>query len=582
MQIPKPEEKHTRNQPSQNQNLTTDRDISSVDKPPNELSGEAPGRHKKNWKCILILSIIGILIVAGVIVIIIVCLKKNKDDKVPKTKLPNEELLPELNLEEVKDVFSPSFKISSKEKTLTQLSQKSFQNYESLTNGIKSSYTILNKAIYDIFTINSTIPSDLEKNFYSKIYTTIITVNSLCSKVSSDPENDDCKLEKNLDLNRRNTSNLRRNADVDENLIRRAILPICIVEHTDTNIIISANCPETLSENYKADILRAFSNIKPDSIKGFELGKAYSDTKKEEKDDKIIISYFDYVCPSPNYDPTKSIVCNVSKSIITDKEGDLISTKIINSSKAINDEKNLYSNTFTYEFKNIPKEASDSFNEEIYQQNLESILSITKPLMNKEIFIKNFTNYVIDLMSGAEVTNTDTNLRDLSEQVSEKIPGVHEENIFNKTILNISMNLNLKNDIGLSESQTAKAISYNYVNNEEYNELSINKIRTNLNETLNKFISLSKSGNKLANKLFEDLNEPLSNFMDIIKTNIEKINNCLANKPISEIFDSTFVINELNSLPFDFIFATENLYNAMNNLAENILYTIDGAKKKLK
>ena len=292
---------------------------------------------------------------------------------------------------------------------MTQLSQKSFQNYESVTDGLKSSYTILNKAIYDIYTINSTTPSDLEKNFYSKIYTTVITVNSLCSKVSSDPENDDCKLEKNLDLNKRNTSNLRRNDDVDENLIRRAILPICIVEHTDTNIIISVNCPETLSENYRADILRAFSNIKPDSIKGFELGKEYSDTKKEEEDDKIIISYFDCVCPSPNYDPTKTITCNISKSIITNKEGDLISTKITNSSKAINDEQNSYSNTFTYEFKNIPKENSDSFNEEIYQQNLESILSITKPLMNKEIFIKNFTNYVIDLMSDVEETNTETN-----------------------------------------------------------------------------------------------------------------------------------------------------------------------------
>ena len=42
MQLPKSEEKHTRNNPSQNQNVTTDRDISSVDKPPNDLSREAP------------------------------------------------------------------------------------------------------------------------------------------------------------------------------------------------------------------------------------------------------------------------------------------------------------------------------------------------------------------------------------------------------------------------------------------------------------------------------------------------------------------------------------------------------------
>ena len=70
--------------------------------------------------------------------------------------------------------------------------------------------------------------------------------------------------------------------------------------------------------------------------------------------------------------------------------------------------------------------------------------------------------------------------------------------------------------------------------------------------------------------------------MDVIKKNIEKINDCLANKKLSEIFDSTFAVNELTSLPFDFISATENLFNSMNDLADNLLYTIDSSKKKLK
>ena len=572
-------EKPKRKKKISNSNLTTERNITDIPKARSDHPQDSLPCCKKNLKFILILSILGIILLAGIIAIIFLIPKKRKDESKIKS---SENIPPGLDIKTAKEVFSPSFKIASKERTLTQISQKSFLTYETIEEGLKSSYTILNKALYDIYTINSTSASDLEKNFYTNIYTTVITVNSLCSKVSTDPENDDCQLEKNLDLNKRELNNLRRNEEDDEKLIRKAILPICIVEHTDTNLIISFTCPETLTESYKADILRAFTSIKPDSIKGFELDKEYGDTQKEEKNDKIYIKSFDNVCVSPNFDPTKTVICNATKDIITDKEGILISIKTTNSTKTIKDEENSYSSIFTYEFKNIPKEHSDSFNEKIYRQNLDSIFSITKSFMNKETYINNFTNYVIDLLKDTEETTTEINLRELKEEEDNKHKGVYEEKIFEKNILNISMELSLKNDIGLSEGQTAKAISYHEVNDEDYNEISRNLIQTNLNKTLDEFISISKSGNKLANNLYEDLNEPLLNFMSVIKENIEQINECLASKDLSEIFDSTLAINQLNLLPYDFISATENLYNGMNNFANNILYIIDDAKKKLK
>ena len=571
------QEKPTRNKRAHNPDFTTERNITDPQESKNNPKQDSLPCYKKNLKCILILSIIGIIILAGVIFIVLFFQGRNNNEiKSPETNTSG------LDIKMAKQVFSPSFKIATKERTLTQISQKSFQTYETITDGLKSSYTILNKALYDIYTINSTSSSDIEKNFYTNIYTTVITVNSLCSKVSSDPENDDCQLEQNLDLNKRNSNNLRRNEEVDEKLIRKAILPICIVEHTDTNLIISFTCPETLSESYKADILRAFSSIKPDTMKGFEQEKEYADTQKEEKDDKIFIKSFDSICTSPNFDPTKTVICNATKDIVTDKEGTLISIKTSNSTKTIKDEENSYTNIFTYEFKNIPKEKSDSFNEEIYRQNLDSIFSITKSFMNKEIYIENFTDFVIDMLKAPEEIKEENNLRELMEEESNKHYGVYEEKIFEKNILNISMELSLKNDIGLSEGQTAKAISYHEVNDEDYNEISRNLIQTNLNKTLNEFISISKSGYNLANNLYEDLNEPLLNFMSIITENIEQINECLASKGLAEIFDSTLAINQLNLLPFDFVSATENLYSGMNNLADNILYIIDDTKKKLK
>ena len=104
-------------------------------------------------------------------------------------------------------------------------------------------------------------------------------------------------------------------------------------------------CPETLSENFKEDILRAFSNVKLLSIKGFEFDKELTDIKKEEKNEKIYINSFDNVCPYLSIDPTRTILlCNLTKDIITDKDGNLISSKITNVSRTITDNDNFFIN----------------------------------------------------------------------------------------------------------------------------------------------------------------------------------------------------------------------------------------------
>ena len=551
-----------------------------------QTSNQNPIPSKKNWKCIIaISSIAGTIIIIGLIVLIVL-LRDDDKCKVDCAEISSTQINtpppkpPTFNLPKAKEVFSPSYKISSKEDTLTQLSEKSIQRYESMANGERSSNNIFNKAIFDIYTINSTSASEEEKNFFTKKYTTAITVNSLCSKVSSDPENDDCELEENLNLNKRDESNLRRNEENVDELISKAILPICIIEHTDTNIIISVTCPETLTDSYKDNIILAFRIIKPCTIKGYEFDKNYVNTNSEEKDDKIYTNSYDNVCNNPNDDPSKTIICNLTKDIITDKEGVLISSKIKNRTKTIIDEDNSSTNTFEYEFKNISK-GSSGFDEKTYKKNLESFFSITKSIMKKEIMIKNFTDCVVDTMSVDDEQDNVTHIRNLMEKSAE-VKGVYKENIYKKIISNISISLNLTNDIALLQGQSAKAISIHDVNNEEYNELSINQLQTNLNETLNQFISLPKSASKIATKLYEDLNGPLLNFMDIISQNIEKINEFLAKRDLSELFDSTLILNKLDSLPFDFIAATDNLYTAMKDLKDNILYTIDNARNKLK
>ena len=128
--------------------------------------------------------------------------------------------------------------------------------------------------------------------------------------------------------------------------------------------------------------------------------------------------------------------------------------------------------------------------------------------MKKEIYISNFTNLAQDIMQEDQPQDKNDQ-RTLAEQATLS-RGIQEENIFSKTLTSdISIFFGLKNDIGLGEDKIAKAISFHNVNDENKTELSDNRKNTNLDEFMNIFIALSKSGNILANKLYNDLNEPL-------------------------------------------------------------------------
>ena len=198
---------------------------------------EKKERELKNLfskKCLIISTIILIGIIVAVVVIV-VKLKESKkklseientdeiiddsvsSDKNDNEKKNNEEIKkgpliisgPTITKEEAMKIFKPSFNITSKEDTLTQLLFKSTKTYNTTSNGVESSYSTFSKAKYDIYTLNSTSPGE-DKDFYSTKYTTVITINSICTKLSSGSSEEDCELKKYLDLNIKNNNNLRR------------------------------------------------------------------------------------------------------------------------------------------------------------------------------------------------------------------------------------------------------------------------------------------------------------------------------------------------------------------------------------
>ena len=499
-----------------------------------------------------------ILIISIILVIIVTTVLKNENGK--------------NNYNEEENIFTPIFKINSKENILSQMYIKSYHNYETIKDGIKLPYIISTKFIIDIYTLNSSLPSYEDINYYKYKYFTIIIINSFCSKLNSD----DCELKNYLDLNIRENNNLRRNEENNKDSIKNAILPYCIIEHTDSNMIISLTCPDTLSNSFKNEIIQIFQNIKPNSTK--EILLENNNVFNYIKGDKIYINITNNNCLNNNENFNDLNKCNSSKIIITDRDGNIISNKKTISKNIIYDKNNNFSENFIYDFQNILEEKNISkFNPKIFKTNLDIIFSNTESLMRKEIYINNFTQYFIDLTTKNEEKEKKRIL--LKEEENK---GMYEENIFNKTLFNIPITFNIINDLGIGQSQISKAIS-NYNINKEFNiETSINKIDTNLQKIINEFITISKSSNKLAYKLNKELNEHLFNLKNIINENINDINKFLVKKDLSVIFDSTYALKEINILPYEFFLTIKNLSISMNDLNENIIYIINNTMIKSK
>ena len=480
--------------------------------------------------------------------------------------------------------FESNFKIKSSQDTLTQLLLQSIHNYNTISNGIKSSYSIFTKAKYDIYTLNESSP-DKDKNYYITKYTTSITINSLCTKFSFNSSENDCEFKSYLDLNLKNSNNLRMNDDDKlnkEEIIKNAILPICIIEHTDTNIILSLTCPDTLAENLKNDIILAFQNIKQDSTKGLNEEKDIAGTKIEEKEEKIYINLYDKVCSDYDGNPSKNITCEINKNIVTDKEGNLISNKIVSSIETIKDENNTYSNNTIYIIEDVSKN-SDNFNPENYKSNLNSILDLTKSFLKKESYISegSFDKILEYFLKEENNNNTENSIRNLLDEESNYFFDINEAVVFQKIVNDITMKINYKNNIGLENLENAYAITI--FNIEEKSQgFSFKEVDTKLSENINKFISLSKAGNRMANSLYEKINQPLLDLRDKIYSNINELNNILAYSDLLSIFDSTYIMNEINNISYDFVFAAQNLYNGLNELNSDLPLIIDDTRKTLK
>ena len=463
--------------------------------------------------------------------------------------------------------FSPNTQIN----TLSQFLMESWQNHHSISNKLNESYSVYTKAKFDILTLNESLDTSKKNDLFFNKYKSVIIINSIC--FGFDEKQTNCKMKQYLDLTIKN-SNTNEDIDLKPNdleMIKDAVLPICIIEHSYTNYIISVSCPETLSDNLKDDIIIAFQSIKPnlskENISNNELFYANITRNVNEKINEIKVNTFDSECQNSK----KNKICETIQNITLDKTLNLKTNEKSIRIETIKDNSNKYYSIYNYSFKDISNKKDNNANKVNFKYNLKILLDLIKPLLIK-------TNHIDNLPSSNNVyRNLDINNQD--SQNYEK--GINEQNFFSETIFGLNIALNIKNDIGLGNKESSKVIS-NYIRGSKKDILFHDEIDANINNTLKEFINLSNAGNKLANLYYQNINKILKELPKEIYTNINDLNKILVFEDFSSSFDSIFAIDYVKILPFSIIGASQNLYSNLTYFNNTINNSISNIKNKLK
>ena len=463
-------------------------------------------------------------------------------------------------VDELKEFYKPSFKINSNLNSLTQMIMKYKRNIITKSDN-KLDFTFIKAKINTYIMSELTQELNDGSNFYEKKITAAVVINSLCAS----SEVDNCEYISYLDLTvsyedgEEEDEDNRRNL-VDDHDIEDLTLPLCLIEYSDTNIIFSISCPKNLESNLKTIIIEAFESMKPKTIKGDNEDKTFADTTIEERDNKIFVNSFSKICEIYEKDTN----CETNLDIITDKDGNFISCNKI---KKI--ETDSLSNEHYIE---ITPENTGTLEPNVFKTNLNNILNFIGNNMEKETYTN--ANTLEEIISEAE------HLRNLSEDGPNDI-GKQENNVFctefgpNKVCLSLSNNM-LKGD---DESETSSSINYN---NNTKEELSSDRVSSNITTTINEFKSLSKAANSLSTELFNKIINLLVQLTNTINSEFTSIEELLAHKDLSSVFDSTFTIAGITEFPYTIVSAAKNLYSNIKILNDDLLYSIDDYKTQLK
>jgi len=535
-------------------------------------SANGPEITANNNKRKILWSIIGIVIALGIIAAIIIVLvnKNRKKNFNSDDNLLNEN--PQENDQEI--IYHPikpsnkndphletEFEFNTQVKDLKRIFVEQKYTETVVTDGIEETVAVDRKTNYDIFIISEEPPDEENKNFYNKKYTAAISIVSQC--ISSEKE--DCQPYDLIDIREIAKQNLR-NLDESSDL-KDLPIPLCLFNLTDNDVITSMTCPETLSESQKNRIILDLYFFRPPAIKRPDKVQGnITITKWRKKNKEYIRETNGGICDILN---SFNSFCLTDMNTTTDLKKNILAYDELAFTNITRDEKNYYiKNKIT----NLvdKTESINSLDSNLYEEALNKILSKLKPYMT---FDEHFSTEQFKELYKVSKNITDNdeknnNLRYLySETNNRKL--VKEEELFSfEHYGGVNLFYKLKDDIGL-DSESMKAFGNLFIDDYK-KELSNLKEFTNLDKIIDELTDLSQSGKELASGLFNNTKDSFDNITQIISENINKLNQMIVYKDLSEIFDSTLSIESLKKLPISIVQESTNLKDKLYNIINNI------------
>jgi hypothetical protein len=341
-------------------------------------------------------------------------------------------------------------------------------------------------------------------------------------------------------------------------------IPLCLFEMTDNNAIVSITCPESLPKSKQKTIVRDLYFFKPPSIQrpNKEKGKIIINIEKNENN--ITIRDTDIgIC---SIDSPYLSNCTTDFNLTTDLEGNVLSYNEWCFSNITKSKKN-------YFIKNKYTKLSDetnnyNFTSEKYYETLNKFLPLLNPYM-KYTQLFNFTQFKQLYNTCKNVTTTKKDERNL--QQIEKVGIINNKaNLFSYShYTGTKYQINYIKNLGINSDY------FEYLNNFKAGDKKYNLIHlkeySNFDKILKKLSVLIKAGNKLALNLNENIQSDFYILTDIITKNITKLNDLIVYQDIINIFDSSFSLDNLTSLPLKTVEFSDDLKNELDNILNNII-----------
>ena len=531
------------------------------DSPNNSSINNQDNNFRKKKIIKFVISFVVLTVVVGIVTFLLLYYKpwnkKEEEHIIPLDPPPNDdkEIIP-LNLND----FKNELRFQTKVNDIKILQLKRYSNEYMMINGIEMETRIFRMSKYIIYIISEKKADDAKKGLYDIMYTGFVSLASKCIS----REKEECEPEDFVNLLNDNKKNLENLTVIDD--LKDIPIAACLFNITDTNIITSIECPESLSEGIKNQIFTDLSYFRPNAIlsstKKHEMGLTTDENKKHiRKQSKGLCDI------SSN---SSSSFCDIDSNITKDSEGNLLSFEQTSSYDIFTDINNTLSN---YMKTHLVDETSQIKNLNLtkFKSRLNNLLSQLSPYMKYEEINTINTTKKVEKQSNSKVI-TDRTYRD--RYLEENVGGtknkylIKEESLFSTNIYGADIRLNLKIDTGIN-TETMKTFLILIIG-EKTDEIYKIEQPTNITKIIKKWRSISNNMNYLSYLLYEKLMGIIDDFPQDLSRHISTFNNHIFYKDFTEIFDASLFSNGLQFISFDIIEDSNKLFEKLNKTLNQI------------